>query len=506
LSKVADVFGRYEAFVFAIFIYTIGYIQDAASNNVKTYAAAQIFYSCGSQGLQMLQQIFIADTTDLVNRAFFSTIFEFPFLWTVWVGGPLAQSILTHTTWRWGYGIFAIVLPIVFLPLAAVLYINKQKAKRNGQLPPSPWEGKSVWAFLKQLALDIDAFGLLLLSAAIALILIPLTLSASAKGGWNNGSIIAMLVIGILCLIAFPFWERSPKLAPSAFFPPGLFANRTVIAGVSIAFFYFSKSSNLLETQLTVSVAFYLSIYPYFSSYLLIVQGKSLTATGHIVQVFSFTSTITAISIGLVIKYTAHYKYFITLGACIYVMGLGLLIRYRSTGVSTGTLVGCQIAVGVGGGMLNVPAQLGVQASASHQQVAAATAAFLTILEIGGAVGNAVSGAIWTHSVPKKLAMYLPAEIADQAHLIYGNVSLASTGWPMGSPERIAINKAYQETMTTMLIVACCVAAPIIPLSLVMKNYKLDQMNQKVKGKVIGKSNRVETETEEVVHSEVESR
>jgi hypothetical protein len=142
--------------------------------------------------------------------------------------------------------------------------------------------------------------------------------------------------------------------------------------------------------------------------------------------------------------------------------------------------------------MLNVPAQLGVQASVSHQQVAAATAAFLTILEIGGAVGSAISGAVWSNTVPKKLAKYLPPNIADQAPHIYGNVTLASTGWPMGSVERDAINRAYQETMTILLTIAACVCVPLIPLSLLMKNYRLDQMDQKVRGVVIGSDNHKE--------------
>jgi hypothetical protein len=245
-------------------------------------------------------------------------------------------------------------------------------------------------------------------------------------------------------------------------------------------------------------VAFYLSIYPYFSSYLLIVQGQSVTAAGHITQTFSFSSTVTAFIISFIIKYTAHYKYFVTTGSCIYLMGMGLLIRYRQEGVSTAKLIGCQIAVGIGGGMLNVPAQLGVQASASHQQVAAATAAFLTILEIGGAVGSAISGAVWSNTVPKKLAKYLPPDIADQAHAIYGNVTLASTGWPMGSPERRAINRAYQETMTILLTIAVCVCAPLIPLSLLMKNYRLDRMDQKVRGTVIGSDHQKYENTTEV--------
>lgn len=225
-------------------------------------------------------------------------------------------------------------------------------------------------------------------------------------------------------------------------------------------------------------MAFYLSVYPYFLSYLLIVQGKSITAAGHITQTFTFTSTVTAIIVSFIIKYTRHYKYFITLGSCIYLMGIGLMIRYRAEGASTGALVGCQIAFGIGGGMLNVPAQLGVQASVSHQKVAAATAVFLTILEVGGAVGTGISGAIWTGKIPKKLQAYLPPETKDQAAAIFGSVTVASTQYPMGSPTRDAINRAYQETMTTILIVGVCVCVPLIPLSLIMKNYRLDRVSR----------------------------
>lgn len=233
-------------------------------------------------------------------------------------------------------------------------------------------------------------------------------------------------------------------------------------------------------------MAFYLSVFPYFFSYLLVVDNLGTTAAGHVTQTFSFTSTVASIVVSLLIKYTRHYKYFITFGSCMYLVGLGLMIRYRQEGVSIATLVGCQIALGIGGGTLNVPTQLGVQASASHQQVGAATAVWLTILEVGGAVGSAISGAVWSNLIPKKLAAYLPPDIQDQAAAIYGDVTLASTGWPVGSPERAAINRAYQETMHTLLIIAICVASPLIPLSLCMKNYRLDKMDQKVKGTVIG--------------------
>lgn len=233
-------------------------------------------------------------------------------------------------------------------------------------------------------------------------------------------------------------------------------------------------------------MAYYLSVYPYFQSYLLVVQGQSVTAAGRIVQMWTFAATITSFCVSILIKYTAHYKFFVTLGAIVNFFGLLLMIFYRVEHASTASLVATTALVGIGGGMLNVPAQLGVQASANHQEVAAATAIFLTFLEIGGAVGSAVSGAIWTASVPRKLALYLPPETRDRAAEIYSNIELASTGWPMGSPTREAINRAYQETMTRILTVAVCVAVPVILLSFLMENYKLDEMQQHVKGVVVG--------------------
>lgn len=210
-------------------------------------------------------------------------------------------------------------------------------------------------------------------------------------------------------------------------------------------------------------------------SYLQVVQGQSITAAGHVTLTSSFTSTVALICIGIVIKYTRHYKYFITAGACIYLMGIGLMIRYRKEGSSISQVVGTQIAVGIGGGMLNVPAQLAVQASASYQEVAAATAIHLTIVEIGGAVGSAISGAGWTANIPKKLALYMLANAKRDAVKIFEGLPDA-TSYAMGSPGRIAINRAYQETMNILLIISICVAAPLILLSLLMENDRLDQV------------------------------
>lgn len=133
----------------------------------------------------------------------------------------------------------------------------------------------------------------------------------------------------------------------------------------------------------------------------------------------------------------------------------------------------------------------------SHSDVAAVTAIFLTIVEIGGAVGAAISGAVWTANIPKKLTQYLPPAAQEDATLIFGNLTLAKS-YMEGSPERAAINRSYQETMNTLLIIAACLAIPLIPLSLMMKNYRLDTIEQKVKGVVIGQDRHVDDDVPEV--------
>lgn len=213
----------------------------AGSNNVQAFASAQIFYSAGATGLQILQQIFIADTSDLLNRALFSSLPDVPFLVTVWAGPPLATNLLSNTTWRWGYGIWAIVLPISFLPLALSLFLNTRKAAKLRRLPESPRKDHGFVGGAINLWHELDIMGLLLLSAAISLILIPQTLAARAKHGWHNASMIAMVVIGCVCLVVFPLWEINSKLAPHPFIPLRLFTNRTVLAGCAIGFFYFGK-------------------------------------------------------------------------------------------------------------------------------------------------------------------------------------------------------------------------------------------------------------------------
>ncbi|KAJ6089593.1 hypothetical protein N7467_004809 [Penicillium canescens] len=461
MAKIADVFGRFEAFCVSILIYTLGYIQMATSTNVQTYASAQIFYSAGSTGLQILQQVFIADSSDLLNRAFLALLPEFPFLVTVWLGPTIAGAILRTSSWRWGYGMWAIILPASFLPLALSLLFNQRKARRLNLIKTRSRRHRDFFSTVRRTWYDLDVGGLTLLSAAVTLLLVPLTLAANAKGGWMNPSILVLMIFGVICFVVLPFWESSHKLAPKPLLSLHLLKQKTALAGCALAFWYF--------------MAFYFSVQPYLYSYLQVVQGYDVATAGRVTQTFSFTSTIAAFSVSLLIKYTRRYRIYVTIGCVVYMTGLALMLLYRGEGASHFQVLGTQIIVGIGGGLVNVPVQLGVQASASHQEVAAATAMFLTSMEMGGAVGAAISGAVWSSAIPHKLLQYLPEETKGQAGEIFGKLTEALS-YPMGSPTRIAINRAYQETMNRLLTLAIIATLPLIPLSLMMVNYKLDKM------------------------------
>ncbi|KAL8678545.1 MAG: hypothetical protein Q9224_007106, partial [Gallowayella concinna] len=65
LAKILDVFGRPQGYLVCIVIATAGLIMMAGCNNVEAYAAAQVFYTVGNNGLQYSLSVFVADTSSL---------------------------------------------------------------------------------------------------------------------------------------------------------------------------------------------------------------------------------------------------------------------------------------------------------------------------------------------------------------------------------------------------------------------------------------------------------
>ena len=109
-----------------------GLVMMAACKNVETYAAAQVFYWVGFNGMAYVLDVFMADTSSLKNRALVFAYSTTPYIVTTFVGPRAAQSFLETSGWRWGYGVYTIITPVIALPILYLLWRNQRKATGMG--------------------------------------------------------------------------------------------------------------------------------------------------------------------------------------------------------------------------------------------------------------------------------------------------------------------------------------------------------------------------------------
>ena len=123
--------------------------------------------------------------------------------------------------------------------------------------------------------------------------------------------------------------------------------------------------------------------------------------------------------------------------------------------------------------MFNVPAQVAVQAVSHHQEVASATALYLTSLPLGGAVGSAIASAIWNNKLGHYLNKYAPGLTAEEQNLVINSYFTAVDKFPWGTVERDGIAQAYSDTLKILCIVGLVISALGIPFVLYMEDFKL---------------------------------
>jgi SIT family siderophore-iron:H+ symporter-like MFS transporter len=130
---------------------------------------------------------------------------------------------------------WCIIIPITSIPIYVGLIMAKRKAKRDGKLEglELKYDRSSIHNGMLWFFWQLDVIGVILLTAMLALILIPLTIAGGTSANWHKGDVIAMLVIGILCIPAFAVWEL--KIARHPCVPFHLLNNRTILAGLMIA-------------------------------------------------------------------------------------------------------------------------------------------------------------------------------------------------------------------------------------------------------------------------------
>lgn len=122
-----------------------------------------------------------------------------------------------------------------------------------------------------------------------------------------------------------------------------------------------------------------------------------------------------------------------------------------------------------------------VMAIAGQQHLPSALALESAIIYVASGVGSAIASAMWTSIFPAKLAMYLPADAQADLATIYGDITVQS-GYPVGSPTRDGINKAYGETQKLMLIAATSFYSVTLVSTLLWKNIDTRKMSKALRG------------------------
>ncbi|KAJ5623819.1 hypothetical protein N7510_000128 [Penicillium lagena] len=464
LAKIMDVWGRAEGFLFMAVVATLGLVLMAVCNNLATFCAAYVFWTLGFSGMTYCVDVITADVSRLKNRGLAYAFTSSPYIITAFAGAKASERFYYQISWRWAFGCFAIIFPIVAAPLYFVLKFNVRKARKDGVLVRKQ-SGRTILQSLWYYAMEFDLPGVFLFSAGLTVFFLPFDIASAAPDGWATGYIIAMLVVGFVMLWVFAAYETF--LAPVPMFNLALLSNRTVIGAC------------LLDATYQLS---YYCWDNYFTSFLRVVNNLSIAQAGYVNNTFDVVSGVLLLGVGAAIRVTGRFKWTLYIAVPIYVLAQGLMIYFRRPDQSIGYIVMCQIFISIGGSIFIIVQQIAILAAVDHQHVAGVLALLNVVGTVGDSAGATICGAIWSNTFEKALKRYLPASALPHLAVIYEKVP-AQMKYPMGSPTRIAIQKAYAYSQTRMLAVGTGIIGLAFVWMLLIRNIDLKKVAQ-VKGTV----------------------
>jgi hypothetical protein len=408
--------------------------------------------------------VFIADTSSLKNRGLALSWATSPYIATTWIGGPMSDAFLRvgGAGWRWGLGIFAILTPAVVAPLILLFLWNQHRAKKLGVVARQTHP--FTLATAKQLAIEFDLLGIVLLAAGMAMFLLPMSIWSYQAQQWRSPLIICLIVFGGLLIIAFALYEHF--LAPVNFVPTRLLADRNV----------------LLSGMMLLLVFFNAAVWgSYFTSMLMVAFNQSITTTTYISNIYRVGSCFSALVIGFLIRWTRRFKWVALYFAVpLMMLGVGLMIHFRHPDSGIGYIVMTQIFIAFAGGPIVICGELAMMSTVTHQEIAAILAILDLFGSVGTAVGSTVSAAIWTGSFPAALRRHLPP--GSPVETIYSSI-YSQLGYVVGSPIRKGIALAYADAQWYMLVTSVCLLGGALVCVVFWRDVKLN--DKQVKGLVM---------------------
>lgn len=472
IGKLADITSRPTTYVVILVFYVVGFVVAASASTFAAYTVGICFTSVGKSGLDLLSDIIVGDLTPLQWRGFFGAALSIPFIITVPVNGFIAEAFVDN--WRWGLGMFAIVVPVLLVPAIITLYSMQRRGEKMGMVTMASskrirageaTESASTFTYwlklLQEGLIDIDIIGLIILGFSFSLILLPFTLAKQADGGWGNASIIAMLVVGFVLLIGFVLYEM--YLSPKPLMTKRILKNRTFLAAVSI--YTFNQMASSVRNT-------------YFSSYIYVIKEWSNYNWVIFLGITTMGLSLMGPIVGLIQRYTHRYKSLMVFGAVARMLGYGLLLTADGDMVQgTARLVAAQLIFCLGSFNV-VGVRVGSQASVPHDDMASIISLLTLWSTLGSSIGSAISSVIWTNEMLDRMRSELPGVDDATIRKLYDNISKLRTGYGYNDPIRQGAIRAYAyvngHIATTALVLA---AVPLIATFFMPDYYLGKQQN-----------------------------
>ncbi|WP_059008756.1 MDR family MFS transporter [Streptomyces specialis] len=423
-GKLADLFSKKLLIQAALSVYVAGSLVAGLSQNPAMLITVRVVQGIGVGGLIGLSQIILAAMIPPRERGRYSGYLGATFALAT-VSGPLIGGVITDTPWLGWRWCFYIGVPVA---LAALVVLQ-----RTLRLP------------VTRRAVRIDWTGALLVSAAISLLLIWVTL-AGDRYDWVSWQTVAM-VGGSVALGAL--FVLNEARADDPIIPLRLFRDRTI--------------SLTSAASLLVGVVM-LSGTVFFSQFFQLARGQSATMSGIMTIPFIGGMTLTSTASGWLITRTGRWKHWLVAGGALITAGSALLgtVRYDTpywrVAVSMAVL-------GAGIGMLLQNLVLATQNVVDARDLGSASSVVAFSRSLGGAIGVSVLGAVLAQRVGgytrDGLAGLGPSDAAGAADAAGGGIPDVAA---LPEPLRTVIEGAYGHGIADLFLYA----APAALLALVI--------------------------------------
>ncbi|MDY7802037.1 MDR family MFS transporter [Burkholderia stagnalis] len=365
-GKLGDLYGRKIVLQAAIVLFLAGSALCGVAQDMTQLILLRAVQGLGGGGLMVVTMAAIGDLIPPDTRGRYQGMFGGVYGLATIVGPLLGGFLVEHLSWRW---IFTINLPLGAVALAVIGIAFKPHT-----------------AHVKH---RIDYMGAAFLATALTCIVL-----FTSEGGsllpWSSPQLWMMLALGVVAVGGFVYEER---LAAEPIMPLALFRHRTFVLCSLIGF--------------VVGIALFGSV-TFIPLYLQVVKGSTPSQAG--MQLLPMMGGMLAMSVvsGRLISRFGKYRVFPIAGTLAGGIAMALLATL-TLDTPLHTMYGYMALLGIGLGMVMPVLTLAVQNTVAFRHMGVATSGVTLFRSIGGSLGVAAFGALFSNGLQSRLVQALPA-------------------------------------------------------------------------------------------------